>query len=182
MNINTLFITCQYVKQFSTVGDNTDDAYITPAIMDAQLIDLQGVIGTNLYDKIAELIDNETIGSTGKEPYKQLLDNYIAPYLLHKCQSYLLINLMAKERNAGVVTYYDNNQTQMQLSEVKFIKSEFDNKASFYGRRMMDWLHANASKFPEFCVCRDCSDMHHDARNTFASNLNLHLNKHKKHF
>lgn len=178
MNINTLLINAQYIKQYSTVGDNVDDAYITPAIMDAQLMGLQPIIGTMLYDNLCEMIETHTLTNVCQE----LIDNYIAPYLLNKVQSYLCMNLFAKQRNAGMVTYLDTNQQQLDISSVKFIKAEFESKATFYANRMVDYLCANSNLFPQYKNRRDCADLPSDAKDAYSQQLNLHkyYNRNKK--
>ncbi len=178
MNINTLLINAQYIKQYSTVGDNTDEAYITPAIMDAQLMGLQPIIGTMLYDNLCTMVQENIL----TDPYKELLDNYITPYLLNKTQAYLLMNLFAKQRNAGVVTYLDTNQQNLDIAQVKFIKAEFDNKATFYAQRMADYLCTNSNLFPEYHNRRDMADLPSDRKDTYSNQLNLHryYNRNKK--
>lgn len=170
MDINTLLISAQYIKQYSTVGDNVDEAYITPAIIDAQLMGLQPIIGTMLYDNLCEMASTDTM----TEDYQYLLDNYITPYLLNKTQTYLLMNLFAKQRNAGVVQYLDTNQQQIDISQVKFLKADFENKSTFYAQRMADYLCTNSNLFPEYHNRRDCSDLPSDRKDTYSQQLNFH--------
>lgn len=170
MNINTLLITPQYLKQYSTIGDNVDEAYITPAVVNAQIIGLQPIIGTMLYDKLCQMVTEKTL----TDDYKHLLDNYIAPYLLNKTQAYLLMNLFAKQRNAGVVQYLDVNQQQIDIAQVKFLKAEFENLATFYAQRLADYLCANATLFPEYQNRRDCADLPSDCKDTYSGQFNFH--------
>ena len=170
MNINTLLINPQYIKQYSTVGDNVDDNYITPAIIDAQLMGLQPIVGTMLYDCLCEMVDTKTVTTE----YQELLDNYITPYLLNKTQAYLLMNLFAKQRNAGVVQYLDVNQQQIDISQVKFLKADFESKATFYAQRLADFLCANSQVYPEYHNRRDCADLPSDRKDTFSQQLNFH--------
>lgn len=155
MNINVLIIDCSYVKAFSTVSDNLDDAIITPAIIDAQLTGLQPLIGTKLFDKICSDITNT--GLSGD--YKTLVDNYISQYLLMAVQAELCITNYSKEHNAGPVGYTDLNYQNTTLNELKYLKGHWDEKANFYGNRLTEFLHANHSKYPEYNEQRDCSDM-----------------------
>lgn len=180
MDINTLLISPDYIKKFSVVGDNTMDAYITPAILDSQLIGLQPIIGTMLYDKVCQLVADDTISLEINEKYKELLDNYISQYLLNKVQSELCINLFAKMRNAGMVYYADNNEQQMTIKDINFIRAEFDSKASFYAKRMTDYLCSNSKDFKEWHNRRDCSDMPSDKKDAYSGNLNLHKYRNTK--
>lgn len=169
MNINTLLISPQYIKQYSTVGDNVDEAYITPAIIDAQLMGLQPIIGTMLYDALCEMVSTSTL----TDHCKVLLDNYIAPYLLNKTQANLQMKLFSKQRNAGVVTYLDTNQQNIDISTVKFIKADYDNRADFYANRLMDYLCANSELYPEYRNRRDCADMPTDRNDAYSQQFNF---------
>ena len=170
MNINTLLITPEYIKQYSTVGDNTQPEYITPSIIDSQIMGLQPIIGTMLYDRLCEMVTEKTL----TDDYKHLLDNYIAPYLLNKTQANLLMNLFAKQRNAGVVQYLDTNQQQTDISSVKFMRAEFESKATFYANRLTDYLCANSNKYPEWHDRRDCADLPSDKGDAYSNQINFH--------
>lgn len=170
MNINTLLITPQYLKQYSVVGDNVDEAYITPAIIDSQLMGLQPIIGTMLYDNLCQMVDDGIMTAE----YQELLDNYITPYLLNKTQAYLMMNLFAKQRNAGIVNYLDTNQQNTDIAQVKFLRADFENKATFYAQRLADYLCANSKTYPEYHNRRDCSDLPSDPKDTYSQQLNFH--------
>ena len=170
MNINTLLISPEYIKQYSTVGDNVDDGYLTPAIIDSQLMGLQPIVGTMLYDNLCQMVEDNTLTTE----YQTLIDNFIAPYLLNKTQAYLCMNLYAKQRNAGMVTYLDTNQQQLDISAVKFIKAEFESKSTFYANRLVDFLTANSSTYPEYNNRRDCADLPSDSKDAYSNQLNLH--------
>lgn len=170
MNSTVLLISEEYIKNNSTVGDNTLAQYIAPSIIDSQLIGLQPIIGTHLYDTLCEMVENDGL----TDDYSDLLGNYISLYLLNKVQANMMVALFAKMRNAGVVNYYDEHQTQLDLKSIQFIREEYENKAAFYARRMQDYLCANNSKFPEYKVKRDCADLSPDKQDSFASNFNFH--------
>lgn len=78
-----------------------------------------------------------------------------------------------KQHNAGAVSYVDTNYDNKNLSDLKYLKAYYSNKETFYANRLVDYLHANHQKFPEFCKIRDCSDMPHNESSTYHCGLNI---------
>lgn len=179
MNINTLLINEEYIKRYSNVSDNLDSNLITSSILDSQLSGLQPLIGTKLYDKLCELVENETITDTDNEAYKTLIDNYISQYLLYKTISEMTVDNFSKLHNAGNVQYVDTNYQQTPLNEVKYLRQHWDDKAAFYAERLTDYLHANHSSFPEYCQVDNCSDMRAKQQN-YACGINLSKSRQRK--
>lgn len=165
MIIDKLLITTQYIKDNSTISDNLNDEFLIPCLKDCQLSHLQPLIGTALFDKLFEDDLNED--------YKYLIDNYISQFLLFAVQSELCISNYMKQHNAGAVSYVDTNYDNKNLSDLKFLKAYYADKEAFYANRVLDYLHANHQKFPEFCKRRDCSDMPHNESSTYHCGLNL---------
>lgn len=152
MIIDKLLITTQYIKDNSTISDNLNDEFLIPCLKDCQLSHLQPLIGTALFDKLFEDDLNDD--------YQYLIDNYISQFLLFAVQSELCVNNYMKQHNAGAVSYVDTNYDNKNLSDLKFLKAYYSEKETFYGKRLVEYLHAHHGKYPEFCTTRDCSDMH----------------------
>lgn len=163
----------EYVKQMSSVSDNLDSKMIKPCVYDAQIIHLQPIIGTKLFDKVCTIVDDEAVETEENAVYKTLLVDYIQPYLLQKVQELLIPTMYAKIRNAGNVQYYDANQNQAPLKEMQWLMERFANNASFLSQRMSDWICANRSKLPEYCQCDSVADMHSGRDNQNYCNIHL---------
>ena len=56
-------ITPKQCKTNNILSKNVDDTYITAAIETAQDIYLTSIIGTALYEKICEMVDDNTISN-----------------------------------------------------------------------------------------------------------------------
>lgn len=150
----------EYVKQMSSVSDNLDSKMIKPCVYDAQIIHLQPIIGTKLFDRVCGMVDDCSIDAEANEKYKELLVDYIQPYLLQKVQELLVPTMFMKTRNAGNVQYYDNSQNNVQLKEQQWIMQRFANNATFLSERMVDFITANRSYLREYCQCDSVADMH----------------------
>lgn len=170
---NTLLISEKILKQYSLINDNTDAMYILPAIRSAQDIGLQPIIGTSLYDKLKNLVADSTIKDEENTKYKELLDNYVVPYLCWKTMSEIQMMIQYKMRNAGLVQNSDVEHYQTTyMNQTQYVKEWYDDKAVFYVNRLSDYLMANEADYPEYCEWRNCSDM---KANRNAYNCGIYL-------
>lgn len=158
---NVLLISEATLKKNSVVNNNVDGMYILPAIEYAQDAGLQPLIGTKLYNKLMDLVEDGSI--TGSTDYKLLLDEYVTPYLLNKVTADIQIPLAYKLRNQGVVQQVGTNTITPSLHDTQYLVQHYENQANFYGNRMSDYLKANRSKYPEYCSIDSCADMPSDS-------------------
>ena len=154
------------MKKNSVVNNNVDGMYLLPEIEFAQDAGLQPIIGTKLYNKLMDLVEDGSI--TGSTDYKYLLDEYITPYLVNKVTADIQIPLSFKLRNQGVVQQTDANTYVPSMKDIQYVIQNYENKANFYSNRLSDYLRANRSKYPEYCSVDSCADMpsNKDAYNT----------------
>lgn len=150
---NVFLISEQTIKQNSVINDNVESAPIYQAIVTAQDIYLQELIGTKLLNKIKDLVTTGDIETSAD--YKLLLDDYITPFLTFRVLSDIQFPLAFKNRNLGVVTTGDSNIYNAALKDVQVIAQHYENKASFFATRMSKYLCHNANKYPEYTHC-DC--------------------------
>lgn len=154
------------MKKNSVVNNNVDGMYLLPAIEFAQDAGLQPIIGTKLYNKLMDLVEDGSIIQA--VDYKYLLDEYITPYLINKATADIQIPLSFKLRNQGVVQQTDSNTYVPSMKDIQYVIQNYENKANFYSNRLSDYLRANRSKYPEYCSVDSCADMpsNKDAYNT----------------
>jgi len=145
------------LKKNSVINNNVDGVYILPAIEYAQDAGLQPILGTKLYNKLMDLVEDGSI--TGATDYKCLLDEYIEPYLINKVTADIQIPLAYKMRNQGVSQQVDDRTYSPSMKDLQYVIQNYNDKASFYSIRIRDYLHANHSKYPEFCKIDSCADM-----------------------
>lgn len=143
------------LKSETIINDNVGSEFIGPAIETAQDIYLQQFIGTMLLDKLYDDVINETIDGI----YKELLDDYITPYLKFKVLSEITVPLAYKYRNAGVVQPTANNYQQTTLKDAQLVANHYNLRADFFAERMNQFLCANAGQIPEYKSTRNSADM-----------------------
>lgn len=158
------------IKENSIVNNNVDTMYILPAIEFAQDEGLQSLIGTKLYNRLMDMVNDNTI-STNTD-YKYLLDEYITQYLINKVSADIQLPLAYKLRNQGVVQNTSEYTNNSSIRDVQYLIQFYENKANFYGNRLSDYLRANRSKYPEYCSIDSCADMPSD-RNAYKTGIFL---------
>ena len=159
----TLFTSPDNIKASSYINYNVDDAMLGKAIRETQDIHLQAIIGSNLYYRLQELVYNaiqdsgDTIDGEGFEAYKELLDDYIQPYLEEKTQAVLCVPITYKLRNYGVAKNSDTNIESPSLRDVMALQKRFNTSSAKYATRLSMWLCAHKDAFPELsetsCGC-----------------------------
>ena len=100
---NVLLISEQKLKDNTPITDNVDSSELRFAIQQSQAIQIQETLGTNLYEKILQLVDTGDINLAGNANYKSLLDNYIQPTLIAYSYYLALDNFWVKFINIGLV-------------------------------------------------------------------------------
>lgn len=158
------------IKTNSIVNNNVDGMYLLPAIEYAQDNGLQSLIGTKLYNKLMDIVEDGSI--SGATDYKVLLDEYVTPYLINKVTADIQIPLSFKLRNQGVIQQTGDNTYVPSMKDTQYVIQHYQNQADFYGNRMSDYLRANRSKYPEYCSVDSCADM---PSNKGAYNTGIYL-------
>lgn len=150
---NVLLISEDFIKTNSTLNDNAFGKTLRPAIIEAQDIGLQMIVGECLYKKILDLVRTNDIQEEENVMYKDLLDYYVQPFLLYAVLSNTVLTLNAKIGNIGTVVTKDEYVVNLTQGEMDLLKTEFTNKADFYTKRMQQFLLNNKSAFPEIEQC-----------------------------
>ena len=153
--MKVLLISEETIKSETIINDNVDGAYLRPAIECSQDIFLHQLIGTYLLDTLCEMVENNDI----KPKYKELLDDYITPFLKYKVCSEITLELAYKYRNAGVVQTQTDYVSNSIMKDAQTMKEFYDTRADFFAIRLTDYLCTNANSFPEYKNTRDSADM-----------------------
>ena len=149
----TLLISQTYFQTKSIVNDNVDWEMIKPILTTAQDIYLQDLLGTDLYIKLQADVDSLNNSSTPIPPnYKTLLDNYVQPYLNWKTVALLGTALKFRYMNKGVMEKSSDNSQPTSDQSLKFASQEWANYADSYGNKLVKYLIANYSLYPELAT------------------------------
>jgi len=139
-------ISTDYLKNNVVINLNVDDDFLTKSILDAQQFHIRRLLGSNLYDTILDKIKNDQL--TGN--YLTLVDDYIVDTLLYYAFHEAIIWLLFKVENKSIVKKNSENSTPVDLPEMSLIREDISNKAEFYAEKLVKYLCANSSLFPEY--------------------------------
>lgn len=150
---NILLISEDTLKTYSHLNDNVWGKSLTPAIITAQDIYLQKFLGSCLYKKVLELVKSGEIRNENYAMYKELLDNYIANFLIYQILANLIPEISTKITNMGLVTSNDEHVQNVTQGERDLVMGQYQKYADAYCKMMQDFLKENRDSFPELNCC-----------------------------
>jgi len=141
-----LFITDEYIKKYTNVNHSVEASIIKPCIYLAQDKEITNWLGTKLMDKLKMDIELNTL--TGD--YEYLMDTYVRKATLWWVMVELYPSLLYKLNNGSVVTRESDSSRTISKVELEALRDNARANAIYYTSRMVDYLCANSSLFPEY--------------------------------
>jgi hypothetical protein len=143
---NVQLISEAKIRQYTDMNDNVDSKLIVNAIREAQDIELQRILGTLLYNKIIDDVQNSTL--TGA--YKTLVDDYVQNFLLYAVYYVTLEAIYLRPRNNGLlIPNGGENSDSADRSMYNVKRQSVKNKSEFYAEKLSQYLIENQGTFPE---------------------------------
>ena len=153
--LKVLLISEDYIKTNSALNDNLFGKFLTPAILEAQELNLQIYLGECLYKTILGMVQDGSITASTNESYKALLDDYVQPYLLYQVQANIIPTINVKLGNIGSVVSNDEHIATLSQGNIDLVQRDFQLKADFYAQRMLNFILNHSSEFNlNECACR----------------------------
>lgn len=156
-----LFVTIKDIKQKSIIGGTVDPEKIVQFVEVAQDTHIQNYLGGKLYNKMQELIINDTIDDAANSDYKYLLEAYIKPMLIWFTQADYMPFSAFQISNGGVYRHSSENSQLASMEEINMLTRSALETAEFYTRRFMDYMDFNSVLFPEYTSTAN-EEMHPD--------------------
>ena len=145
-----LFLSTYRLKKNTPIQENVDDNLLNPYIYKAQETHIQQILGTNLYDKIATLIQTNGISSPQNLNYKTLLDDYIVPCLIEYSFYEVMPFISLKITNKSIVRGNAEFAVEGDLADLKYLRGTVRDIAEFYAQRISNYLKQYSYNFPEY--------------------------------
>jgi len=142
----TLFISEEYLKTNSSIPLNLDNQYLRSFIIKAQEINIQKVLGSDLYNDIVSGVNNSDL--TAAET--TLLQDYIQSCLVEWATYTAFPHIHIRVMNIGIVKKDSDISDPIDLDELKFMRKQILEMAEFYSERMKDYLRENKNSFPNY--------------------------------
>jgi len=152
MIYNVLLITEQKLKDNTPINENVDVSELRFCISQAQQIFIQESLGTNLYEKILKLVQDNEIGLPANINYKELLNNFIQPTLISYSYYLGLDNFFVKFVNTGLQQFNGEQSSSIGFKEFQYLKNTAKDNAEFNDNLLRRHLVFNSWKYPEYTI------------------------------
>ena len=151
MLYNVLFISEQKLKDNSPITDNVDSSELRYCIATSQMLQIQESLGTNLYEYLLKIIDDNTINTDiDLVRYKELMNNFIQPTLIAYSYYLALDNFWVKFMNVGLVQNRNEQGSAVDLKTLQYLKSNAKNVAEFQDNLLRRHLLFRSGWYPQY--------------------------------
>ena len=141
-----LFINRTDLVKNSIIDGNVDTDKFIQFIKVAQQIDIQNLLGTDLYNKISADIVAGTLAGN----YLSLVNTYVQPTLIWFAQMNYIPFAAYQIKNGGVFKHSSETAQNVDKNEVDYLVSKAREYANYYSTRLVDYLSFNDNLFPEY--------------------------------
>jgi len=177
---NTYIISPDFVKAYAPfLNSNIDNDLLDLAIVEAQDIELQGILGTNLYESILAKINADTLSSNAV--YSNLVDKYCVKVLLYYAIKRTIAFLIYKFNNKNIGEQSSDNTEVVEFKTLKYLDTKFDNDAADYSQKLINHLRQYGnSLYTEYNTESDAEDLKPNSTTKYNSGIDLISVSHKK--
>ena len=166
-----LFISEAKLKDSTAINLNVDVDLLLPYVRQAQKLYVETKLGTDLTQKLKDLITAGTLGNGGNEAYKSLVDDYIGDMLPNWAFYHAVPFLRFKIENGNIYSKTSETGTALSTEEAQHLREEVRNTAEYYTERMIEYVTNNTSSFPEYST-NTGADVNPD-QNAYYNGMNL---------
>ena len=166
-----LFISEAKLKDSTAINLNVDVELLLPYVRQAQKLYVETKLGTDLNQKLKDLITAGTIGNVGNEAYKTLLDDYIGDMLPNWAFYHAIPFLRFKIENGNIYSKTSETGTALSTEEAQHLREEVRSTAEYYTERLIEYITNNTSSFPEYSS-NSGADVTPD-KNAYYAGMNL---------
>ena len=157
-----LFINRTDLVKNSILDGNVDTDKFIQFIKIAQQIDIQNLLGTDLYNKIsADIIAGNLAGN-----YLSLVNTYVQPTLIWFAQMNYIPFAAYQIKNGGVFKHSSETAQNVDKNEVDYLVAKAREYANYYSTRLVDYLSFHNDLFPEYTSNTD-EDISPDTDTTY---------------
>jgi len=164
-----LLISETKLKAFSTLNQNIDTALLTSTIYMAQELGLQTLIGTKGYDYYMELVKSVQLsGGTLSQADSIMLNDYIAPYLIHRAYYEAMPEVFARRMNKAITIGNTEQGTSIDIKGMSYLREIEQGRYEFYAQRLLDRVQAFPNDYPWFYSYTNKDGMPSSSQTYFA--------------
>lgn len=172
MSRKILFITPQTIKERTGLHANVDEKLISPEIMTAQDMFIHPALGTALYNRLLDGIENNNLTDAESD----LITGYISDTLVYYVLSELPVGLSMQFYNKGLIRKTGEGQTEPSMQDMIDVANRYKARAEFYKDRLILYIKETASKgvlFQEYINPGSGVDTIHPERQAYTISVHL---------
>ena len=166
-----LFISEAKLKDSTAINLNVDVELLLPYVRQAQKLYVETKLGTDLNQKLKDLIVAGTVGNAGNEAYATLLNDYIGDMLPNWAFYHAIPFLRFKIENGNIYSNTSETGTALSTEEAQHLREEVRNTGEYYIERMIEYIKNNISRFHEYNT-NSGADVSPDS-NAYYAGMNL---------
>lgn len=160
-----------YIRGITSIDNNVHSKYLLSSIREAQEINLQGIIGSAMLNKLKNLIFTNQINEDENIVYKSLLDE-CQLFLAYQTIVKLCLITSVKISNGGLQQTSDENLTVLDIEDTFTLQEHYQQKADFFAKRLQQYILDNKSDLPEISETK-CNDIKATLHSAASTNLFL---------
>jgi hypothetical protein len=146
MSLKPLFVSAATIKKYGVIENNVDDKLIGQTVLMIQDVQLQQILGSDLYNEIADQIDSNTVTALNLT----LLVDYIRDFIINQTAADGTFIFNYRYSNKGVVTQNSESQQPVSQRELELLEQKYGRLADFYAKRLSKYLLEKATDYPLF--------------------------------
>ena len=166
-----LFISEDKLKDSTAINLNVDVNLLLPYVRQAQKLYVETKLGTDLNNKLKDLIVAGTLSLPANASYKTLIDDYIGDMLPNWAFYHAIPFLRFKIENGNIYSKTSETGNSLSTDEAQHLREEVRNTAEYYTERLIDYICNNNTLFPEYNT-NTGADVDPD-RNAYYNGMNL---------
>ena len=145
-----LFITTKDIKRYSVLSGSVDPDKFIYMVEIAQDTEVQNYLGTQLLEKIQDLILAGTINDPANAAYKTLLETYIKPMTIYWALVCYMPFAAYSVGAKGVFKGSSETAETVDKDEVDYLVEKYRDIAQFYTNNFIDFMVYNQTTYPEY--------------------------------
>lgn len=145
---STLLTNLDDILHMTSISGSIDEYKVNPHILNAQILYIEPILGSDLYDRLINLVETGAI--SGETNYKLLLDDYIIPSLVfHTIELYIPFNAFIIA-DGGTFQLTPSNANPNPQNEIDRLSNRYRTIGAKYDDKLVKYLCKNSTLFPEY--------------------------------
>ena len=145
-----LFITTEDIKRYSVLSGNVDPDKFIYMVEISQDTEVQNYLGTQLLEKLQDLILAGTIGLPANAAYKTLLETYVKPMTIYWALVCYMPFAAYTVANGGVYKHTSESSETVSKDEVDYLVEKYRDIAQFYTNNFISYMVYNQTTYPAY--------------------------------